>query len=133
MLRNTLILPVESPELAGRLLRDAVADLDVVLMLVFGTGASVEQVVTWADQLANKTQLPGGGNLRRVVWLRNGDALAGLDGLRPLFADLKQEGEGQLPLAAVLDFHDQVKGAIVAGQPTDPIKLELLFLKGHQV
>jgi hypothetical protein len=131
MLRNTLILPADNAQLAAKLLRDAIADLDVVLMLVLGTSDSAERAVGFADQLSNKTRLETGGNLRRVVWVHDPQALAQREEFRKLFTDILDESGGQLPLVAVLNFHDLVKGAIEPGEPANPTALELMFLRGQ--
>lgn len=133
MLRNTLILPADDVRLAAHLLRAAIADLDVVLMLIFGTGPAVLQIVEFADQLANKTRMDVGGNLRRVVWITDADALEGTGEFRQLFADIRAKASGALPVAAVLNFHDKVMAVIATNQLADPIKLELLFLEGHKL
>jgi len=132
MLRNTLILPADDPQLTAKLLHDAIADLDVVLMLVFGTSDLARHIVDNADQLANKTRLETGGNLRRVVWVHDPKALAEVEEFGKLFNDILAEAGGQLPLVAVLNFHDRVMGAIRPGEPTNPTALELLFFRGHE-
>jgi hypothetical protein len=125
MLKNTLILPTVNPELAARLLRQAIDDLDVILMLVFGVGADVEQIVAWADQLCNKSNF-GMGNFRRVVWIPElGQPVREI--LAPIFSAASVEA---LPLVAVLNFHDVLK-ATLSGQDTiGPIVLEKAFLQG---
>jgi hypothetical protein len=133
VLRNTLILPADNVRLAAQLLHDAIGDLDVVLMLIFGTGPDVTQIVVFADQLANKTRMDVGGNLRRVVWIADAAALEGTGEFPQLFADIRAKARGALPLAAVLNFHDKVMAAIAVDQLADPIKLELLFLEGHKL
>ena len=130
MLRNTLILPADNPNLAAKLLRDAIADLDVTLMLVFGVAEPAGEVVQVADQLANKTPTAGGGNLRRVVWVHDPAALEATNEFKGLFARIRQETGGPLPLVAVLNFHDQVRGVIRPGERTNPTALELLYVQG---
>jgi hypothetical protein len=120
MLKNTLILPTEDGKLAAKLMKEAIADLDVLLMLVFGQGPKVNQVIEWADQLCNKTGT-GAGNLRRVVWIQDGaddvmKVLAPVVGAKP-------------PMVAALDFHDQLKVSLSANDPIDPFVLENAFLK----
>jgi hypothetical protein len=126
MLKHTLILPDTNARLSARLLREAVDALDVILMLVFGKGPEAEQIVRWADQLCAKTETASGVNVRRVVWIRDASRRAVRDILDPLV------GAGDLPSVAVLNFHDQLKGSIAPGESVNPIKLELLFAKGHE-
>ena len=133
MLRNTLILPADDPQRAARLLHQAIDALDVVLMLIFGSSDEVEQIVQFADQLANKTKMDLGVNLRRVVWIADAGALEATGEFGQLFADMRAKTGGALPLAAVLNFHDKVMAVIAVGQLADPIKLERLFLEGHKL
>ena len=121
MLKNTLILPTDDDAQAANLLRDAINDLDVILMLVFGAGANVEQIVTWADQLCNKTNV-GGVMIRRVVWVKTiGTAVGQV--VSPIVG-------GTLPAVAVLGFHDDLKSSLATGGRIDPIELEKAFLQG---
>lgn len=121
MLRNTLILPADDDALAARLLRDAIDDLDVVLLLVFGDDAVAQRCVGFGDQLANRTT--GAYNLRRVVWVRTlGPEVSAL--LAPSLV-------GALPRAAVLDFHDRVCEMLPDERAVDPVALELAFLTGQ--
>lgn len=125
MLRNTLILPVDEA-LANQLLDRAIEDLDVVLMFILGNSERIMQLVTWADQLANKTATAAGTNLRRVVWIRQPETVAAK--LASIF------GEQPLPTVAVLNFHDEVRERLVDdGQNITPITLERAFLRGFQV
>jgi hypothetical protein len=125
MLRNTLILPVDEA-LADQLLQRAIEDLDVVLMIILGNSERIMQLVTWADQLANKTATAAGNNLRRVVWIRQPETVAAK--LAHIF------GEQPLPTVAVLNFHDEVRERLVDdGQNLSPITLERAFLRGFQV
>ena len=71
MLENTLILPETDARFAAELLAEAVEDLDVVLMLVFGKDETAKQIVRWADLLCSKTSVGPGTNLRKVVWIRD--------------------------------------------------------------
>src|SRR6266853_1229636 len=103
MLKNTLILPAGDDALAATLLRNAINDLDVILMLVFGTGANIEQIITWADQLCNKTNA-GGVMVRRVVWITSATgAVAAI--LTPIAGAAS-------PMVAVLGFHGDLKASI---------------------
>ena len=125
MLKHTLILPDKAADgaLAVQLLGDAINSLDVVLMLVLGKGKSIGDIVDWADQLCAKTQVQG-GNLRRVVWIRE-PAVAQVDAvLTPILGKKR-------PIVAVLDFHDQLKKSLDQLADIDPIELELAFLEGH--
>lgn len=126
MLKNTLILPENDGPLAARLLAAAIADLDVVLMLVFGKDASVEQVVEWADQLCNKTRVSETYNVRRVVWIMNPAANEIQEILKPLLG-------AKEPVVAVLNFHDKVAGSFQDISKVNPLRLELEFAKGHKV
>jgi hypothetical protein len=125
MLKNTLILPTDDPELAARLLQQAIDDLDVILMLVFGMGADVEQIVAWADQLCNKSNF-GIGNFRRVVWIPDLSQPV-RDVLAPIFVAAGVETE---PLVAVLNFHDVLKASLTPQDAIGPIVLEKVFLQG---
>ena len=123
MLKNTLILPEGDDALAARLLNEAINTLDTVLMLVFGSGTDADTVVARADQLANKTALLGGGNLRKIVWIRAmGPQVRGQ--LAPILGS-------STPLVTVLNFYDRLKAEISPGEPIDPVSLELAFLAGH--
>jgi hypothetical protein len=125
MLRNTLILP-EDKNLAIKLLDDAIADLGVVLMLVIGNTERITQLVTWADQLCDKTATAQGNNVRRVIWIRDPSTLGSR--LRKLL------GTTATPTVAVLNFHDEVKERLVDDSKSiTPVTLELAFLKGFQV
>jgi hypothetical protein len=125
MLRNTLILPSTDAGLAARLFQEAIEDLDVVLMLIVGEGPRIEQLVAWADQLANKTMAMS-VNVRRVVWIRDPHAIA-----EQLSALL---GSDPLPTITVLNFHDQVKDRLVDdGQNLVPLMLERSFLRGFEL
>jgi len=125
MLKHTLVLPDKAADgaLAAQLLQEAIDALDVVLMLVFGRDGAVEQIVRWADQLCNKTQIDD-TNLRRVVWIRNQEA-------KEVATVLAGMMEGTLPRVAVFDFHDQVKVTLNDSDGIDPIALEKAFLKGQ--
>jgi hypothetical protein len=130
MLRHTLILPESDAKLAGEMLRDALDDLDVVLMLVIGKGtdaaevARIEQIVDWADRLCNKTQIDATTNLRRVVWVRKPEVAPVKKILDPLLGAAP-------PLIAVLNFHDEVRGKLTLGQKISPLTMEVEFAKGH--
>ncbi len=126
MLKNTLILPETDARLAADLLEDAVATLDVVLMLVLGKTDREAEIVKAADQLCNKTQTAD-GNLRQVIWIRRLDTVSMRDALGALL------GPGGLPNVAVLNFHDEVKARISSTDDVRPLNLELAFVKGHQV
>jgi hypothetical protein len=65
-----------------------------------------------------------------VVWVHDPQALAQREEFRKLFKDILDEAGGQLPLVAVLNFHDRLKGAIRPGEPTNPTALELMFARG---
>lgn len=125
MLRNTLILPENDSVLAAKLLRTAIADLDVVLMIVCGQGDEVEQVVVWADQLCNKTRVNDNFNVRRVVWVLNPatDDIQAV--LRPIVGE-------KAPIVSVLNFHDKVVGSLSDIRKISPLRLELEFAKGHK-
>lgn len=128
MLKNTLILPVDDPDLAAQQLGAAIGDLHVVLMLVFGKGAEIEQIIDWADQLADKGDF-GLGNLRRVVWIREreagpvGETIRGIKGAETIDEDT---------VVAVLNFHDVIKVTLRQGDVIDPIELEIAFAAGGQ-
>lgn len=124
MLRNTLILPLGDADLAARLFNDALEDLDVVLMIIIGEGDRIEQLVGWADQLANKTMALS-ANVRRVVWIRDPQVVAA-----PLAALL---GSDPLPTVAVLNFHDQVKERLADDGQIGPLMLERSFLRGFEL
>ena len=125
MLRNTLILPESDARLAARKLDDAIDALDVILMLVFGKGAQAEQIVEWADGLCEKTRTAGGSTVRRVVWIRKPESASIQKVLRRVI-------DGDLPLVAVLNFHDELKGTMNSGDPIRPLTLERLFLRGGE-
>lgn len=123
MLSNTLILPESDARLAKQLLRDAIDNLDVVLMLVIGKDGHAPQIVEWADKLARKTRTPD-GNLRRVVWIRDLSATSMKKTVREIVGD-------PLPRVAVLNFFDSLKATLHDSDRIEPIELELAFLKGH--
>ena len=123
MLKFTLILPTDDDEQAEKLLKDAIDDLNVILMLII-SGDS--QWVEWADQLAAK----GAGNalrsaFRRVVWIRQaGPRVA---------ACLVKCLEGRNPPATgvmALNFHDKVC-AVLQPNEIEPLSLEEAFIKGN--
>lgn len=122
MLKNTLILPSNDDALAGQLLKDAIADLDVILMLVLG-GGEVHQFVDWADQLCEKTKLSNGYNVRHVVWVQNPQLPLVQSTLLPLLVTIA-------PVVAVLNFYDKLMATIDDPNDIDPLALEEAFLKG---
>lgn len=126
MLRNTLILPETDASLAARNLKDAIDALDVILMLVFGKASQAQQIVEWADRLCEKTRTAGGATVRKVVWIRNDPVPA------PIRNVLSGIIKGAPPLVAVLNFHDELRGTMAAGNTIDPVRLELLFLRGGE-
>ena len=127
MLKNTLILPESDVRLAAKLLQDAIDALDVILMLVFGKTDQSRQTVGWVDQLCDKTRLSDGSmNIRRAVWIRDAGSVSVQNVLLPIV------GARPFPHAAVLNFHDKLRGKIMPGEAVSPLKLELLFLKGHE-
>ena len=68
MLRNTLILPESDARLAAKMLQEAIDRLDVILMMVFGKGDDVLQIVEWADQLPEAcVQQHGSSTLRDTI------------------------------------------------------------------
>lgn len=126
MLRNTLILPESDARLAASMLQDAIDRLDVILMIVFGKGDEVLQIVDWADQLCEKTRIGDAATIRHVVWVRDAQSTSVRNVLAPL-VDLDE-----LPRALVLNFHDQVRGTIAQGETARPLHLERLFLLGGE-
>lgn len=126
MLKNTLILPVDKDELAAQLLEGAIADLNVVLMLIFGEGDAVQQAVQWADKLCDKFAVPGSPSLRRVVWVRRKESPLVWRILEPILGP-------KPPMIAVLNFHDKLSAKFDGNAPVTPLKLEIAFLKGHKV
>lgn len=124
MLRNTLILPESDARLAAKLLRDAIEAVDTVLMLVFGKGPEIEQIVRWADLLCNKTRMTPTYNPRAVVWIRRPDVRSVRSVLDPIV------GEGREPIVAVLDFYDNLRAELGAADTIKPLDLELAFLEG---
>ncbi len=125
MLKNTLILPDGDAKLAGRMLQDAIDDLDVVLMLIFGTADPAEKVVKWADKLCDKGRFAEDKSLRRAVWIRK-------PGVKPVTDVLKKILPDAPPFVAVLNFHDEVKATLNREDKITPILLEKAFLKGFQ-
>jgi hypothetical protein len=120
MLKNTLILP-DDDALAAQQLTDAINGPDVILMIVFGAGADIEQIVTSADQLCDKANA-GGVMIRRVVCVK---------ALTPRVMQILTPIVGATtPMVAVLGFHDDLKEVIPPGASVDPIILEQAFLKG---
>jgi len=121
MLKHTLILPTGDPNLAARLLREAVEDLTVVPMLIFGQGPEAEQCVNWADQLASRTT---GESFRRVVWIRESPS----QGVAAVLSTLK--GLSPTAVLAVVNFHQNVKAQFTSWAGLGPIELEAAFMKG---
>jgi len=126
MLKYTLILPDADEQLAAKLLRAAIDDLNVVLMLVFGQGEKAEQVIAWADQLCAKFENVEGQSFRRVVWNRHPEMPAVRNILDPILS-------GAMPFVAVLNFFNRLKAILNFDEEIDPIALEIAFMKGHQV
>src|ERR1700758_1018704 len=126
MLKNTLILPGDDGQ-AAQLLRDAINDLKVILMIIVGPQT---QWVNWADQLADKGSGNGlAGSFRHVVWIQTppgAQVSAVLQGLTP-------SQQAQVPSVVVLNFADFVCDTIgPADQASvDPMRLEEAFLKGN--
>lgn len=125
MLKNTLILPEGDSALAAKLLGEAIADLDVILMLILGKGEKFEQIVRWADQLCNKTRVSDAYNMRRVVWIRDASADEVKSVLEPILA-------GKSPAVAVLNFYDKLVESLLDIEKLNPLKLEIAFSKGHK-
>ena len=128
MLSNTLILPESDAQLAGQLLRGAIDDLNVVLMLVIGKDdigtLSIEKIVEWADTLCNKAQVVATNNRRHVVWIRKPDVQPVKDVLDPILGS-------ERPLIVVLNFYDVVKGKLLATDKITPLTMDLQFAKGY--
>ena len=127
---NMLVLDDEDPVLAAQLFREVLDIRDITTMLVFGNGPDAQRAATLADQLAFRGLLGDGTSFRRVVWVLDATALSEVDSLRELFAAIVARADGLLPLAAVLDTRDRVRGAIKAGHPFDALALENLYLQG---
>jgi len=121
MLRNTLILPPDDAT-AGKLLSEAISDLNVILMLVLGVNGT-DQVVGWADQLCEKTKLSDGTNARHVVWVQNPD----LPSVRTIISPILGS---TTPIVAVLNFYDKLMVTLDDISEIDPIALELAFVEG---
>jgi hypothetical protein len=121
MLRNTLILPSDDA-IAGKLLSDAITDLNVILMLVLGANGT-DQIVGWADQLCEKTRLSDGTNARHVVWVQNPDMQSVHNILAPILGEAT-------PIVAVLNFYDKLMASLNDISEIDPIALELAFVDG---
>jgi hypothetical protein len=126
MLKNTLILPENDGPLAASLLKGAIDDFDVVLMLVFGKGDKIQTIVEWADKLCNKTRVNETYNVRRVVWIMNPEQKEVAVILKPILGE-------KSPIVAVLNFHDKLSGSLDDIAKITPLKLELEFAKGHKV
>ena len=127
---NMLVLDDEDPGLAATLFKEVLDIRDITTMLVFGTGPDAQRAATLADQLSFRGLLGDGTSFRRVIWVLDATALSQIDSLRELFAAIVAQADGVLPLAAVLDTKDRVRGAIKAGSPFDALELERLFLRG---
>ena len=125
MYKNTLILTESDAKLAAEMLRKAIDDLNVVLMLVIGKDAKTKQIVDWADKLADKGRITGDYNLRQVVWIRKPDVAPVREILDAIL------GEPRV-VVAVLNFHDKVVATLNESDTIDPLTLEGLFLKGHK-
>lgn len=122
MLKRTLILPIDTPDLAAKYLQSAIDDLAVVPMLVFGQGETVERVVDWADQLASRG---GDASGRRVVWIRDRTPA-------PIAAALGTlKGLGANAQVAVVNFHQEVKQQFDDLTKVSPLELEGAFLAGE--
>lgn len=121
MLKHTLILPAGDSKLAARLLREALEDLAVVPMLIFGKGPEAEQRVKWADQLASRTT---GESFRRVIWIRENPPQA----VAAVLGTLK--GLSPTAVLAVVNFHQDVKAEFTSWSGLGPIELEAAFMKG---
>jgi hypothetical protein len=122
MLKFTLILPADDGQ-ALQLLREAINDLSVILMIIVGP---VEQWVRWADALAAKGTGNGLTNsFRRVVWSQQPGPQV-LGALRALNGGQ----EPSTPYVIVLNFHDKLVARL---QPVEvsPLNLEEAFLKGN--
>lgn len=124
MLSRTLILPENDSRLSHRMLREAIDDLEVVLMLVIGKDDRAKQIVEWADKLAKKTATPD-GNLRSVVWIRELSSAT----MKNAVTDLAGT---PLPRVVVLNFFDKVAKTLMDKDVIDPLELELAFLEGHK-
>jgi hypothetical protein len=125
-----LVLDDEDPGLAAQLFQEVLDIRDITTMLVFGTGPDAQRAATLADQLSFRGLLGDGSSFRRVIWVLDATALSQVDSLRELFAAIVAQADGLLPLAAVLDTKDRVRGAIKAGSRFDALELEKLFLQG---
>jgi len=126
MLKNTLILPGDDGQ-AAQLLREAINDLSVILMIIVGPQ---KQWVDWADQLADKGSGNGvSGSFRHVVWIQ---AQPGAQ-LSAVLQALTPPQQVQVPSIVVLNFHDVVCDSIGPNDQAsvDPMRLEEAFLKGN--
>ena len=61
MLKNTLVLPDGDSKLAAKLLQEAIDDLDVVLMLIFGTDPPAEEGVVRVRDVAGRVDVRSAG------------------------------------------------------------------------
>ena len=127
MLKNTLILPDSDARLAAGMLQDAIDTLDVILMMVFGRSPEATEAVGWADRLCDKTRLESGTTIRRVVWIRSPESKS----VRTVLEGVTLDGS-TLPLVAVFNFHDELRGTILFEEEVRPVILERFFLKGGE-
>ena len=125
MYKNTLILTESDAKLAAEMLRKAIDDLNVVLMLVIGKDATTKQIVDWADKLADKGRITNDYNLRQVVWIRKPEVAPVREILDAILGE-------RTPVVAVLNFHDQLASSLDATDLIEPLTLEGAFLKGHK-
>ena len=124
MLRYTLVLPESDPTFSAQALKDAIADLGVILMLVLGATPKAKQTVDIADALCEGSGT-GGFRKRRVVWVRDPSAPSIQKILKPILGE-------PFPFVAVLNFSDVLKKALGPKDPIDEIELEIAFLEGYQ-
>lgn len=121
-LRKTMILPSDDAALARQLFKHAVFDTVDVLLVVLGTGASIETLVQRADKLAGRQEDP-----RRVIWARSpGDIKPVVDGLK---------GE-QIVLGSTrafsLSLTDTVRDVITTAEPEpDLVRILEAFVKAE--
>ena len=94
-------------------------------MFVFGKSPDAKKAVEWADMLCEGARTSATRTIRKVVWVRNPEPAAVKEVLNQII-----ETES-MPLAAILNFHDENKGEIKVNDELDPLILEELFLKGH--
>lgn len=125
-LNRTVIMPPADVALSTKLLTSLVFDEDVLVMLVFGRGAGVEEIVRRADRRAYAVV---GGIQRKVGWILDPNPLAAvLQRIDPRKERFDASNLNDIAAIAV-SLGNRVGDVVRAGETIDFARIELAFVR----